>query len=68
MSNHVKIRDRMRGGARSEHVSRFRKTRPKTFKTQEAAQKYAETKGLKDFKIENIREDTSGSKYRVVSD
>lgn len=66
MSNHVKIRDRKRGGSRSEKVSRFRKKRPKTFKTADAAKAYAEKNKLKKFSIVNIREDIDGAKFKVV--
>lgn len=67
MSNHVKIRDRKRGGARSERVSRFRKKRPKTFKTAEAAEAYAKKKGLKDYSVINIREHFGGTKFKIVT-
>ncbi len=49
------------------HRGRNRKRRPKTFKTEEAARKWAEEKGLKDYKIVNMKNSGSKkSKFRIV--
>ena len=67
MSNHVFIRDFQRGGSRSEHVSRGRKSRPKTFKTEDAAKLWAEKQGIKKYHLENLRnEQANTKKIRVV--
>jgi hypothetical protein len=67
MSNHVFIRDFQRGGSRSEHTPRGRKSRPKTFKTEDAAKSYAEKNGIKNFSLVNLRnEESAGKKIRVV--
>ena len=42
--------------------SRHRKTRPKTFKTEESAKEYAKEQGIKDFKLINLKPDNAKSK------
>ncbi len=67
MSNHVFIRDFQRGGSRSEHTPRGRSHRPKTFATEDAAKKWADQKGLKNYKLENLHnEESKTKKIRVV--
>jgi len=44
---------------------RNRKKRPKTFKTEESAKKYAESKGLKNYKLVNIS--ISSKKIKIVT-
>ncbi|MBW2983522.1 hypothetical protein KY361_00220 [Candidatus Woesearchaeota archaeon] len=41
---------------------RNRAPRPKTFKSEEAAKRYAEAKGIKDYKLVNIRSSSSKRK------
>ena len=68
MSNHVRIRDWKRGGARAAPKPRRRKARPKTFKTEESANAYAKKMGIKDYKIENLKnESKSTNKLRIIS-
>lgn len=68
MSNHVMNRDRRRKGSRSERTSRNRRPRPKTFKTEESAKRWAESKGMKKFVLVNLRNESSSSKkIKVVS-
>ncbi len=44
-----------------------RKSRPKTFKSEEAAKKYAEEHNLKDYEIENLKSsDSTKKKIRIV--
>ena len=67
MSNHVRQRDMKRGGSRSCKADRGRAKRPKTFRTEAAAKKWAEAQKLKSFKIVNLKSDESKSqKLRVV--
>lgn len=43
-------------------TGRDRKPRPKTFKTEESARKYAESKGIKSYKLVNLKSSSSKSK------
>ena len=46
---------------------RNRISRPKTFKTEEAAKRYAEAKGIKDYTAVNLKSTTSKTKkLRIV--
>jgi len=48
--------------------SRTRTVRPKTFKTEESAKKYAEANGIKEYTLENMRPDhASTKKIRIIS-
>lgn len=68
MSNHIMIRDRKRGGSRSAPKPRRRKLRPKTFKSEEAANNYAKKIGLKDYVLENIKFDSAScKKIRIIT-
>lgn len=59
---HTRIKRKMRV------IGRNRKPRPKTFKTEEAAKKYAESKGLKSFELQDLHAAKQGSnKFRVVA-
>jgi hypothetical protein len=58
---------------RHDRDMRYRKsrnktiTRPKTFKTEEAAKKYAEANGVKKYTLENIKSiDSNSKKIRIV--
>jgi len=46
---------------------RNRKTRSKTFKTEAAAKKYAESKGLKKFDLVNLKENSKDNKFKIVA-
>ncbi|MFH1511025.1 MAG: hypothetical protein ABIF10_04995 [Candidatus Woesearchaeota archaeon] len=68
MSNHTFIRDRMRGGSRSQHTSRNRAKRAKTFASEEAAKAYAEKNGIKEYVLQNLRPaECKEKKIRVVA-
>lgn len=46
---------------------RNRVAKPKTFKTEEAAKKYAETKGIKNYKLVDLQElNPAKSKIKIV--
>ncbi|MFT4312883.1 MAG: hypothetical protein ACMXYA_00580 [Candidatus Woesearchaeota archaeon] len=61
MSVHLKKREIIMKNGRK------RQSRPKTFKTQEAANAYAKEKGLKNYSLKNLRsESASSAKYRIV--
>ncbi|MFH0867923.1 MAG: hypothetical protein V1831_01300 [Candidatus Woesearchaeota archaeon] len=48
---------------------RHRKPKPKTFKTEEAAMKYAEAKGLKNYKLLDIQElNPNKNKIKIVAE
>lgn len=67
MSNHVKQRDWKRGGSRHTLVPRYRAKRPKTFKTEEAAKKWADEQGIKKYDIVNIKSpEAETKKLKVV--
>ncbi len=69
MSNHVKYRDLKRKGSRGTKVPRFRKKRAKTFKTEDAAKKWAEAQGIKKYSLVNIKNDESNiKKLKIVSE
>ncbi|MFT7616312.1 MAG: hypothetical protein ACI8Y7_001143 [Candidatus Woesearchaeota archaeon] len=60
MSVHLKKRERVIKNGRG------RETRPKTFKTKEAAQTYAKTNGIAKFELVNIKSaDAKTAKYRI---
>ena len=59
MSNHVKIRDWKRGGARAAPKPRRRTARPKTFKTEESANAYAKAHGIAKFTLRNLKADSA---------
>ena len=52
------------GSPRPEH--RNRKSRPKTFKSEENAKKWAESQGIKEYELKNLRVGTVDKKIRVV--
>lgn len=59
----VKIHTRVKRKFRMVGISKRRKSaRPKTFKTEESAKKYAERKGIKSYKLVNLRSSTSKQK------
>jgi hypothetical protein len=48
------------------HRGRNRKKRPKTFNTEEAAKKYAEEQGLKEYKLHNLKSaNSTEKKFRI---
>lgn len=68
----VKVHTRMKrkmgssthlGCARSEN--RNRKKRPKTFKSEESAKKWAESKGINNYELNNLRFTDKDKKIRV---
>lgn len=68
MSNHTFLRDRMRKGSRSQHTPRNRAQRPRTFKTEEAANAWAKQKGVSSYRLENMKnEDSKQKKLRIVT-
>jgi len=55
MSNHVEIRDARRSGSKGAFGPRGRKSRPKTFGTEESANKYASENKIKSYILENLK-------------
>lgn len=48
--------------------TRTRNPRPKTFKTEDAAKKWADAQGMKEYDIVNLRHDASSTKkFKVVA-
>jgi hypothetical protein len=62
MSNHVKQRDWKRGGSRWTKVSRYRAKRLKTFKSEKSAKAWAETQGIKNYTLVNLKSPESAEK------
>jgi len=49
-------------------TGRKRSPRPRTFKTEESAKKWADTQGLKNYQLQNLRTpESSTKKLRIVS-
>jgi len=65
-----KIHTRIKRKMKSALIrGRNRKTRPKTFKTEEIAKRYAESKGLENYKLVNLHSvDGKVKKIRVVEE
>lgn len=51
---------------RKPRDGRERLKRPKTFKTEEAAKKWAEANGVKAYSLENLKEGKKEKKIRIV--
>ena len=59
----VKVHTRVKRKMRMKvNRRRDRQARPKTFKSEAAAKKYAETKGIKSYKLVNLKSSTSKTK------
>ncbi len=62
---------RRQGGAshlkKPRPATRQRKARPRTFKSEESARKWAESQGLKDFELKNLRIGEKDKKIRVIA-
>jgi len=52
---------------RKPHYGRERQKRPKTFRTEEAAKKWAEAGKIKDYELVNLKEGKKEKKIRVVA-
>lgn len=66
---HTKVKRKFKcpthlGCARPEN--RLRKTRPKTFKSEETAKKWAESQGIEKYELKNIRIGTKDKKIKVI--
>ena len=48
------------------HKKRIKKNRPKTFKNEESAKKYAESKGIKSYDLVNLKLGGDQKKLKVV--
>ncbi len=64
----AKIHTTVKRKATARRVGRNRKSRPKTFRSEEAAKMYAEANGLKNYSLVNISRKLSRQKFRVVSE
>jgi hypothetical protein len=47
--------------------TRDRKPRPRTFKSEDSANKWAEAQGIKEYELKNIRIGTKDKKIRVIT-
>jgi len=66
MSNHCRQRDWKRGGSRNTQVSRYRKKRPKSFKTEESAKTWAKSNNIEKYTLKNLRSDSAQVKKIVL--
>jgi hypothetical protein len=66
MSNHVRQRDYKRGGSRHTNIPRYRKSRPKSFKTEDAAKAWLKEQGIEKFKLRNLKSDEAKVKKIIV--
>lgn len=55
MKTHTRTKRRLGLAHNLRHKKRIKKNRPKTFKTEESAKKYAESKGLKEYDLVNLK-------------
>ena len=66
---HTRAKRKLKLSTRYQHLaflkSKFRKNRPKTFKTQESANKYAKEKGIEKYKLVKAKKD---KKFKIVED
>ena len=63
----VKLHTRQKRKLRMAKIKgRHRKTRPKTFKTEESAKKYAEAKGMKNYKLVDLAISPNRNKIKIV--
>jgi hypothetical protein len=63
-----KLHTRQKRKLRMRRVkNKNRKTRPKTFKTEQSAKKYAETKGIKKYKLVDLKStNPKEHKFKIV--
>jgi hypothetical protein len=66
MSNHVRQRDEKRGGSRHTKIPRYRKSRPKSFKTEESAKAWAKEQGIEKYNLRNLRSEDATVKKIIV--
>jgi hypothetical protein len=52
---HTRIKRKLGLAHNLRHKKKLKKIRPKTFGTEESAKKYAESKGIKDYNIINLK-------------
>ncbi len=50
----------------SNHKKRIKKNRPKTFKNEESANRYAESKGIKSYNLVNLKLGGNQKKLKVI--
>lgn len=50
----------------ASHKKRIKKNRPKTFRNEESAKKYAESKGMKNYDLINLKIGGNQKKLKVV--
>ena len=63
---HTRIKRKLGLAHNKSHKKRIKKVKPKTFKTEASAKKYAEFKGIKDYELVNLRIGEGKMKLKVV--
>ncbi|MAG19868.1 hypothetical protein CL618_00350 [archaeon] len=63
---HTRMKRKLGLAHNKSHKKRIKKVKPKTFKTEESAKKYAEFKGIKKYKLVNLRISEDKKKLKIV--
>jgi len=63
---HTRVKRRLGLAHNLRHKKRSKKTGAKTFKTEESAKKYAESKGIKDYTLSNLKLSEGKKKLKII--
>jgi len=63
---HTRMKRKLGLAHNKRHKKRVKKIKPKTFKTEASAKKYAEFKGIKNYELVNLRIGEGKKKLKVV--
>jgi len=64
---HTRAKRKLKLSKNKSHKKRIKKNRPKTFRNEESARKYAESKGIKNYNLVNLKLGGNQKKLKVVS-
>lgn len=64
---HTREKRKLRLSKNVAHKKRIKKNRPKTFKSEGSAKKYAESKGINNYNLVNLKLGGNQKKLKVVS-
>lgn len=63
---HTRMKRKLGLAHNRRHQKRVKKVKPKTFKTEESAKRYAEAKGIKDYELRNLKIGGDRKKLKMV--
>lgn len=66
MKIHTREKRKFKLARNLSHTKKVKKNRPKTFSSEESARKYAESLGIKDYEIINIKLAGNKKKLKIV--